>query len=124
MLQPTLTALFRTFGVCIILAIFVLSLIPNPEQLHVPGGDKLHHYIAYGACMFAWAMALARPKSRLVALLLICAMGVLIEFLQGWTGWRTFDVADMVANTLGALTGWVAARVVTGLQRRFGFAST
>lgn len=122
MLQPTLTALFRTIGVCIIVAIFVLSLMPGPPG--VPGSDKLHHFLAYGGCMFAWAMALARPKSRLVALLLICAMGVLIEFLQGWTGWRTFDVADMVANTLGALTGWVAARVVTGLQRRFGFAST
>ena len=41
-------------------------------------------------------------------------MGVLIEFLQGWTGWRTFDVADMVANTLGALSGWLVARIAAG----------
>ncbi len=121
---PSRPALFRTFGVCIIVAIFVLSLIPNPEQLHVPGGDKLHHYIAYGSCMFAWAIALTRPKSRFIALLLICAMGVLIEFLQGWTGWRMFEVADMVANALGALSGWIASRVYAGLQRRFGFASS
>ncbi|MBL8514155.1 MAG: VanZ family protein [Betaproteobacteria bacterium] len=121
MLRPTSSALFRTFGVCIIVAIFVLSLMPSPPG--VPGSDKLHHFLAYGGCMFAWAMALARPKSRFIALLLICAMGVLIEVLQGWTGWRTFDVADMVANTLGALSGWVAARIAAGLQRRFGFAS-
>jgi VanZ family protein len=116
---PTRPALFRTTAVGIVFAIFVLSLIPNPPGA-VPGGDKLHHFIAYGSCMFAWAMALSTPKSRFIALILICAMGVLIEFLQGWSGWRTFEVADMIANALGATFGWIAARVQAVLVQRYG----
>jgi glycopeptide antibiotics resistance protein len=40
------------------------------------------------------------------------AMGIAIEFLQGMTGYRHFDVLDMVANGLGVLLGWAAALVL------------
>ena len=33
-------------------------------------------------------------------------MGVAIEFIQGWTGWRTFDTHDMMANGIGVLFGY------------------
>ena len=39
-------------------------------------------------------------------------MGVALEFVQGWGGYRLFDIADMVANTLGVLLGWWLTRVV------------
>ena len=35
-------------------------------------------------------------------------MGVAIEFLQGMTGYRTFEVADMIANAIGAALGFGA----------------
>jgi VanZ family protein len=115
---PTRPALFRAAAISIVLTIFVLSLMPGPPG--VPGSDKLHHFLAYAGCMFAWALALSTPKSRFIALILICAMGVLIEFLQGWSGWRTFEVADMIANALGATFGWIAARVQAVLVQRYG----
>ncbi|MBL8520556.1 MAG: VanZ family protein [Betaproteobacteria bacterium] len=115
---PKRPTLYRIAAIGIVLAILVLSLMPAPPG--VPGSDKLHHFLAYMSCMFAWALALARPKSRLVALILICAMGVIIEFLQGWSGWRTFDGADMAANALGAMCGWIASRVHAQLAVRFG----
>jgi glycopeptide antibiotics resistance protein len=39
-------------------------------------------------------------------------MGIAIEFLQRMTGYRTFDVLDMVANAVGVLLGWAAALVL------------
>ena len=32
-----------------------------------------------------------------------------LEFAQGLTGYRSFEVIDMVANTLGVLIGWTIA---------------
>ena len=36
-------------------------------------------------------------------------MGIALEFVQGWLGYRSFEVADMVANTIGVLLGLVIA---------------
>ena len=35
-------------------------------------------------------------------------MGVALEFIQGWTGYRTYDPFDMLANTIGVALGWAA----------------
>jgi len=45
-------------------------------------------------------------------------MGVVIEFVQGATGWRTFDAMDMLANGAGVLIGWVL--VATPLGKLLG----
>jgi glycopeptide antibiotics resistance protein len=41
-------------------------------------------------------------------------MGVAIEYLQRMTGYRTFDVADMIANGIGAALGWGLAQTPLG----------
>jgi glycopeptide antibiotics resistance protein len=33
-------------------------------------------------------------------------MGVALEFAQGATAYRSFEVADMLANTAGVILGW------------------
>jgi len=35
-------------------------------------------------------------------------MGIALEFLQGMTGTRSFEVFDMVANSVGVALGWIA----------------
>ena len=37
------------------------------------------------------------------------AMGIGLEFLQGLTDYRTFEVADMMADAAGVSLGWLAA---------------
>jgi VanZ family protein len=32
-------------------------------------------------------------------------MGIALEFAQRWLGYRSFEVADMVANTVGVALG-------------------
>jgi hypothetical protein len=36
-------------------------------------------------------------------------MGIGLEFEQGLTDYRTFEVQDMVADAMGVLVGWIAA---------------
>ena len=46
------------------------------------------------------------------------AMGVGLEFLQGHLGYRTYEVFDMYANTLGVLLGWAAALLLKKILLR------
>lgn len=90
-------------------AIVWLSLTPAPPRLDVEHGDKLGHFAGYGLLMFWFAqLYLARTIRALYACGFV-AMGVGLEFLQGQLGYRTYDVFDMYANTLGVLLGWAAA---------------
>ncbi len=41
-------------------------------------------------------------------------MGIGIEYVQHWTGWRTFDVMDMVANGCGVMLGWLVVMTPIG----------
>lgn len=36
-------------------------------------------------------------------------MGIVLEFLQRLTGYRTFEIADMIADVCGVCLGWLAA---------------
>ena len=92
-----------------VVSVFVLSLIPIEADLS-EGRDKVAHFIAYGSMTFWFAM-LFRGWVRQVAIALaFAAMGVAIEYLQRMTGYRTFDVADMAANGIGAALGWALAQ--------------
>jgi glycopeptide antibiotics resistance protein len=41
------------------------------------------------------------------------AMGIALEFVQGWLGYRSFEVLDMGANAAGALAAWGIASLGT-----------
>lgn len=90
-------------------AIIWLSLTPDPPQVDVSQGDKLGHFAAYGALMF-WFAALY-PARRPPFAIGFITLGIALEFAQGMSGYRTFDLLDMAANTLGVLAGWGCARL-------------
>ena len=92
-------------------AIVWLSLTPSPPQIDFDQGDKLGHLAAYGTLMFWFCLLYARRNARIAYAVLWIAMGVSLEFIQGELGYRTYEVYDMVANTLGVLAGWAAALV-------------
>jgi VanZ family protein len=88
-------------------AIIILSLIPSPPTIHIEQGDKLGHALAYAAVMAWFGQAyLTSSRRGLTAALLVC-LGVALEFVQGWTGYRDFSYADMVADSFGILLGWL-----------------
>ena len=94
-------------------AVVWLSLTPSPPAIDVSQGDKAGHLFAYAVLMFCFAQACAR---RLYLALALIALGVALEFAQGATGYRTFDVLDMTANALGVLAGWAAAILLRRLR--------
>lgn len=86
-----------------------LSLTPKPPDPGFAYGDKLGHFAAY-ACLMFWFGALYRaPRPRVAYALLWIAMGVALEFAQGASGYRAYELADMAANALGVLAGAAAA---------------
>ena len=86
-----------------------LSLTPSPPKVDVEYSDKLGHFAAYGLLMFWFTRLYVRRVTRAAYAVLFVAMGIGLEFLQAQLGYRTYDVVDMVANSLGVLLGWAAA---------------
>ena len=86
-----------------------LSLTPQPPEIPVEQGDKIGHSLAYATLMLWWAQLLPNaPQRRWLAAALI-GLGIALEYVQGWTGWRTFDYFDMLADAIGVALGWLAA---------------
>ena len=87
-------------------AIVALSLMPAPREIDVPHGDKLGHMAAYCLLTFWFCWLYPAWKTRSAYAAGWIAMGVALEFAQGATGYRSFELADMAANSLGVLLGW------------------
>ncbi len=98
-----------------IAVVVYLSLMPSPPQLDITAGDKLQHIAAYSALGFWFTMLVLRNWRQLclVAGGLI-GLGVALEFVQGITGYRTFDVGDMLANSIGVVIGSALAQTRLG----------
>jgi VanZ family protein len=87
-----------------------LSLTPHPpEPLSFPNADKLEHGFAYGSLALWFCQIYLLARSRMIALASLIGFGIALEFVQGWTGYRHFDVWDMVANSIGVMLGFLLA---------------
>lgn len=100
--------LWRALGFILIAGILLLSLIPIQADLG-ENKDKIGHFLAYGSLMFWFGLLYPSTRRQLVAAIAFCAMGIGVEFLQGMTNYRSFEVADMVANSVGVAIGWCVA---------------
>jgi len=103
------------FWICTI-ALTVLALMPGPylPPLDIFNWwDKAQHAIGFGT--LAVLAVLAYPQlSKLRIGVLLMVLGVLIEVLQYFSGYRFGDWQDAVADGVGVLVGLV---FVAGLMR-------
>lgn len=93
-------------------AVVWLSLTPAPPQVDVQFGDKIGHFAAYGFLMFWFCLLYPMLRIRMLYAAGFIALGVVLEVVQGELGYRTYDVMDMAANTVGVLLGWGAALIL------------
>jgi VanZ family protein len=98
-------------GWAAVAVVIYLSLTPAPPQVGLDGGDKLGHFLAYAALTY-WFGQFYSYRTRAAYALGFVAMGIALEFAQGALGYRSLELADMAANTLGAAAGWAAAAML------------
>jgi len=96
-------------GWAMVAAVVWLSLTPSPPKVDFQESDKVGHLLAYGGLMFWFSNLYPRTRTRMIYGACFIAMGVTLEFIQGALGYRTYEVFDMYANTLGVLLGWAVA---------------
>lgn len=93
-----------------------LSLTPLPHLPSAPGGDKLHHLLAYACVMFP--TALRKPRSIALWSIAFLAWSGGVELLQPLVN-RYADWRDLAANGAGLCLGLVAGRFAARwLQRQ------
>ena len=92
-----------------VVSVVVLSLIPLEVDLG-EGRDKLAHFAAYGGLSFWFGMLIDGRGRELRVAVAFALLGVALEFLQRLTDYRTFEIADMIANATGAALGWGLAQ--------------
>ncbi len=83
----------------------LLFLTLSPSSLGPIGiqhADKLFHIIGFGAFAFFFVLAFPRLKLRWIILLSFC-MGIGVEAAQSFIPYRSFSIADMVADLTGIL---------------------
>ena len=93
-------------------AIVWLSLTTAPPKLDFEHGDKLGHFLSYGALAFWFCLLYSKTWVRIFYAVGFIVMGIGLEFVQGWLGYRTYDPVDMLANSIGVALGWAAAMFI------------
>ena len=101
-------------GVVAIL-ILVLTLIPGESVPDAPGGDKLHHLLAFAALVFP--VVAVWPRAAVWVVPAAILFGAAIEVIQPFVG-RHGEWADLLANALGALIGAGLGWLAHGALRR------
>ena len=102
------TRYWVTLSALALFSITLLSLWPVANLPHMPGTDKTHHFIAYGALMFP--VALAKPKHwPFIALFFIGWSGA-IELIQPYVN-RYGEWLDLLANSLGVMSSVVLVAI-------------
>lgn len=100
--------LWVAVGWVLVILVVYLSLARNPPSpLTFENSDKFEHAFSYAILSFWLCQIYQSARSRLLVIIALVGMGVGLEYVQGWTGYRTFDVMDMLADSVGVLLGWL-----------------
>ncbi|MCB1763626.1 MAG: VanZ family protein [Gammaproteobacteria bacterium] len=94
-----------------------LSLVPQTRLPVSPVNDKVEHFAAYLLLAFLALLARRSVREKLLVLLVILLFGAAIEFVQPSFN-RQLEVADMAANTGGALSGYALLLCVNPIIRK------
>ncbi len=114
--QLKLLRIWYALGLLMLVGVATASLIPLPD---IGVSDKFSHLLTY-FLLASWFGMLARDRFILIWTLAgLIAYGMLLELLQGQTGYRYAEWGDVVANSIGALAGMTL--YFTPLRRLFRF---
>lgn len=110
-IPPRTRQLLVVAGFCGIVIVTVASLMGNrPASIPI---DKVLHFCGYFVLALVMFLGL-RPVWYIPALLALIGLGFVIEELQPLNG-RTRDMADAIANSIGAATGSIVGMVLRAI---------
>jgi VanZ family protein len=101
--------LWLAVGWVLVFVVVYLSLTPQPFDLPGKESDKIGHVLAYATLMLWFSQLYADAWRRVRLSCALVALGVGLEFAQRYTGYRSFELADMVAGAAGVAAGWCVA---------------
>jgi VanZ family protein len=101
--------LWLLIGYALVAVIVYLSLTSSPLDLNLgfKNQDKLYHATAYFSLMFWFSQIYHKKYQRGLLVLSFVLLGLLMEYLQSFSPYRTADIFDMVANATGVLLAFV-----------------
>ncbi len=102
--------LWLTLGWLFVVLALVVCLIPGDRIPEIPGmNDKSMHVVGYLALTLWFAGIYPRSRYAVISLLLL-AMGIIVELLQGAMHWGRFaELRDVYADAFGIALGIVLA---------------
>ncbi|MDX8378549.1 MAG: VanZ family protein [Gallionella sp.] len=96
-----------TVGGVLVVVIIYVSLMHNPPApLTFNNVDKLEHALSYALLTLWFGQIYHLTRTRVLLMVSLVGLGVALEYVQGWSGYRNFDVMDMLADGVGVLLGW------------------
>jgi VanZ family protein len=84
-------------------AVIVLSLLPGKELPSLGVSDKIEHAAAYALLGLAGGLAFPSRRATIALLLLLPLLGIALEIAQLVVPQRSSDVADALADWIGAV---------------------
>ena len=113
-MQKLIKSLFKDnlfiIAIFITIAIAYLSLMKMPKvEVQISNLDKGYHLFAYFTLTICWLFSFYKKKKLKYYIVVACIFyGIIIEVLQHTlTMYRTGDIYDILANTLGIVLGLI-----------------
>ncbi|MBI5074989.1 MAG: VanZ family protein [Nitrospirae bacterium] len=95
----------------LVAAVIYLSLTDTfLDYLQIENDLKPGHIIAYAILMFYFAQLIINSRIGWFIAGFFVLMGIVLEYLQGMSGYRTFSYYDMFANCMGVSIGFIVSK--------------
>ena len=100
-----------------LIAVLVLALLPTADKVAFSGQDKLVHAITFAVLFLLSERSLSAGVSLWAIYPGLIGYGVLMEVLQGLTGYRYMEAMDLVADLVGLIVGHLIVVLLGKAQR-------
>lgn len=105
-------SLWISIGYLMVVTVVYLSLTSSPIKLTLSLSyeDKIFHTLAYFILMAWFSQIYHDWQQRIILIIGLVTMGVMLEYVQSMNPNRFYEFADMVANTVGVILGFILTR--------------